>query len=343
MTLFPLLIALGATFALSLLSVGLVRQRLRDQLIDIPNDRSSHSQPTPRGGGLGFILAITLVFAIAQIFEPSLLAGFSPLLWLILLPLIGTGIIDDWRSLPSSVRYLVQLAVAVIVVALCGPFPVPFLDTMGGIGDWIAIGLTVIGFTAFINFYNFMDGLDGLVAGVSATQLAFLAIWYDQPVLWFWVAALLGFLYWNWSPAKIFMGDAGSTTLGAIAGISLLSPPHVDMGLSWTTLTILLPLVGDAVYTLFRRLLKGENIFEAHRTHIYQRLNQAGWPHYQVAGTYIGLTLLLAVGLQTFGSLAALIALGIASILILVAELYLASSRQRVADASWWLDSSSFI
>ena len=191
----------------------------------------------------------------------------------------------------------------------------------------------MIGFTALINFYNFMDGLDGLVAGVSATQLAFLSAWYHQPVLWFWVAALLGFLYWNWSPAKIFMGDAGSTTLGAIVGISLLSSPQADMGLSWMTLTILLPLVGDAIYTLFRRLLKGENIFQAHRTHIYQRLNQVGWPHSRVAGVYILFTLLLAGGLNTLGSLAAWVALGTVPVVIATAELYLINANQTTVDA----------
>ncbi|MEM9218619.1 MAG: glycosyltransferase family 4 protein [Cyanobacteria bacterium P01_F01_bin.150] len=330
MALNPLLITFVSTLALSLFSVGIVRRVLRDQLLDIPNERSSHKQPTPRGGGLGFIIAIILTFAIAQSLQPNLLAGFSPLLWLTLLPLIGVGIVDDWRNLPSSVRYLVQLTVAVMVVYQCGPFPFPGLDMMGEVGHWIAIGLTLIGVTALINFYNFMDGLDGLVAGVSATQLAFLAVWYHQPVLWFWVAALLGFLYWNWSPAKIFMGDAGSTTLGAIAGISLLSPSQVDMGLSWMTLTILLPLVGDAIYTLVRRLMKGENIFQAHRTHLYQRLNQAGWPHSRVAGIYILYTLLIAFGLNSFGSSAAWVALGMIPIVLVSTELLIKAKRSPV-------------
>ena len=84
-----------------------------------------------------------------------------------------------------------------------------------------AIALTLIGITAFINFYNFMDGLDGLVAGTTAVQLGFLALYLHQPVLWLLVAALLGFLRWNWFPAQIFMGDAGSTVLGATVAIAL--------------------------------------------------------------------------------------------------------------------------
>ncbi|MEO0458286.1 MAG: glycosyltransferase family 4 protein, partial [Cyanobacteria bacterium P01_A01_bin.114] len=274
---------LGPTLALSLVAVAGVRKFFQHQLLDIPNERSSHTRPTPRGGGLGFIIAFAIAFPLIWLIAPALTAGVPPLAWLALVPLIAIGLLDDWRSVSSGLRYGVQLSVAAVIVYVCGAFPLPGLSQLGMPGVWLATGLTVVGVTALINFYNFMDGLDGLVAGVSALQLSFLAIWSQQPVLWLWVVALLGFLYWNWSPAKIFMGDAGSTTLGAVVSIALLSQPDSTLGTTWISLAILLPLVGDAIYTLSRRLLRGDNIFQAHRFHLYQRLHQAGWPHGRVA------------------------------------------------------------
>lgn len=321
-------IIIGLTFTLSLLSVNLIRKYLQNQLLDIPNERSSHTRPTPRGGGLGFIIAFAIAFPIAQLVTPNLTSGISLLLWLALIPLVAIGILDDWRSLPSWIRYLVQLGVAATVVYNCAPFPIPGLDKLGVPGIWLTTGLTVIGLTALINFYNFMDGMDGLVAGVSMVQLSFLALWLQEPVLWLWVVALAGFLYWNWAPAKIFMGDAGSTTLGAIVGVSLLSHSQLSLGISWMTLAVLLPFVGDTVYTLCRRLLQGENIFQAHRSHLYQRLQQSSWTHDQVAGLYIALTLAIALCLAQFGTAAAWTTLALTPLAISCAEIYLNSFSQ---------------
>jgi Fuc2NAc and GlcNAc transferase len=281
----PFILFSGITFCLSLLAVNLIRKHLRKQFIDIPNHRSSHNIPTPRGGGMGFIIAFAIALMLGHLCMPQVIPQSTTFVLIALLPLISIGILDDWRSVSSLTRYLVQLSVSIIIVIHYGPFPQPWLDVFGAPGHWLAIGLTVVGITALINFYNFMDGLDGLVAGVTAVQLSFLAIWFNQPFLWLLVAALLGFLYWNWSPAKIFMGDAGSTMLGATVGITLLQGPNTYQ--SWSSLVILLPLVGDAIYTIICRIRKGENIFQAHRSHLYQRLNQSGWHHRRVATFYI--------------------------------------------------------
>ncbi|WP_309143845.1 glycosyl transferase family 4 [Oscillatoria sp. HE19RPO] len=216
------------TFLLSLLTTGWLKQRFSQNLLDIPNDRSSHSQPTPRGGGLGFIIAfvaITLSTPIFSTYFPKLFPeNLFPLtppqtfllqLWAILTPLALIGILDDKHNLPASIRYLVQLTCASIAIFCFGPFSQPWLTPWGTAGHIIAILLTLIAITALINFYNFMDGLDGLVAGVTTVQLGFLALYLNQPLWWLLAAALLGFLWWNWSPAKIFMGDVGSTVLGA--------------------------------------------------------------------------------------------------------------------------------
>ena len=172
-----------------------------------------------------------------------------------------------------------------------------------------------------------MDGLDGIVGGCSAVQLGFLAIYFNQPLLWLLVAAIMGFLWWNWSPAKIFMGDAGSTVLGATVAIALLNN-HTDMIHAWSAVAIIFPLIADAIYTLVRRILKGENIFQAHRSHIYQRLQQSGWSHSQVASTYICLNIVIGVSVYYFDFIGFLISLGISTLLIVLGEIYLATYQK---------------
>lgn len=328
-----LLILSLITFLLSLLTTGWVKQRFRQNLLDIPNDRSSHSQPTPRGGGLGFIIA----FASFSILIPILSSYFPKIfpnnilqitassqilnIWLILTPLAIIGIIDDQRNVPASIRYLVQLTAAGIALFCFGPFPQPWLTSFGLPGQIIAYTLTAIAITALINFYNFMDGLDGLVAGVTAVQLGFFALYLNQPVWWLLAAALLGFLWWNWSPAKIFMGDVGSTVLGAAVVIPMLNTDNPTQ--AWTAIAITLPLTADAIYTLIRRLMRRENIFKAHRSHLYQRLQQSGWTHAQVASTYIGCTVLIALSILGWGAMGAGIGLALVVVGMVGGEVYL--------------------
>jgi UDP-N-acetylmuramyl pentapeptide phosphotransferase/UDP-N-acetylglucosamine-1-phosphate transferase len=277
---------------ISLGAVGLVRHRFRQQLLDIPNERSAHTEPTPRGGGVGFIFAFAIAHGLAVLLR--LLPSRSLMLWLVLIPLAFTGFLDDKYNLSAKTRYLVQLGASGLAVGLYGAFPQPWFSDGDILGQSLAIVLTVIGMTAIINFYNFMDGLDGLVAGCTALQLGFWAIYLHQPLNGLLVAALIGFLYWNWSPAKIFMGDVGSTVLGAMAAIALLTQTG-DTTTAWSALTLTLPLIGDAIYTLCYRLWRRENIFQAHRCHIFQRLQQVGWHHTQVTLLYMGLTGLLAI------------------------------------------------
>lgn len=314
-----LILSLGS-FLISWITVYLIKQGFRENLLDIPNDRSSHTQPTPRGGGLGFIIA----FAITSGISVFLFSDSLPLypLWITLIPLAIIGIIDDRQGVPSSIRYLVQLVVAGITTFYVGVFPQPWLLQLGIFGQIIAIAITLIGMTAIINFYNFMDGLDGLVASCTAIQLGFQAIYLTQPILWLLVAALLGFLIWNWSPAKIFMGDVGSTSLGAIVAFSLLSS-HQDASETWSALVITFPILGDALYTLFRRLLNHENIFQAHRSHIYQRLQQSGMSHGQVASIYVLLNLSIAISIINVGTIGAWYGFFSVIALIILGEFYL--------------------
>ena len=313
------------TLSLSLLVTGGVRYcAIHQSLIDIPNERSSHTQPTPRGGGLGFIIAF-LVALLSTAIIPQFDFPTDLFLPLILLPLAIIGFLDDRYNLPSSIRYLVQLGTALMAVVHYGSFPQPWLSHLGLSGAIFAIAFTAIGFTALVNFYNFMDGLDGFITTITVLQLSFIALYLQQPLWWLLIAALLGFLYWNWSPAKIFMGDVGSTVLGAVIAIALIQVQDVTLALS--SLAITLPITADTIYTLVVRLTRRENIFQAHRTHIFQRLQQSGWSHPQVALTYLGLTIAIALLIFTWGAIGSIISLVMAILGIVVAEFYLTRNK----------------
>jgi Fuc2NAc and GlcNAc transferase len=313
-------ILLIASFSIALAVVYSIATKFQHILIDIPNDRSSHTQPTPRGGGLGFIIAFAITSLIYAYHQDTLIE--IAWWWIILTPLALIGICDDRWSLPSTWRYLVQLFTAAMAVWHYSYFPQPWLESLGNMGSIAAIGLTIIGMTAIVNLYNFMDGLDGLVGGVAALQIAFIALCTHQSMLWLLVAAIGGFLCWNWSPAKIFMGDAGSTFLGAVIAISLLNQ-HQQAIDSWSTLVITLSLLTDAIYTLIRRLLKRENIFQAHRSHLYQRLQQSGLSHSSVAIIYLLLTIAIALLILNYGYFGAITGTVISIGSIGLGEIYL--------------------
>ncbi|MGF1541854.1 MAG: glycosyltransferase family 4 protein [Pleurocapsa sp.] len=326
-------IFLTASFILAFICTGWLIQYLGQELLDIPNQRSSHSTPVLRGGGLSFILAFVITASSLIIISdrfPQLFSGWILsdhvnsfiYLCLALIPLTIVGIIDDRQGLPASIRYLVQLLSAGITVACFGTIPLPWLSDWGLVGTIIAVLISLIAITALINFYNFMDGLDGLVAGVTAVQLAFIAFYLKEPIFLLLVTAIAGFLWWNWSPAKIFMGDVGSTVLGASVAIGLLNH-HERTIAAWSAFTVILPLIGDCIYTLIRRLIKGENIFQPHRTHIYQRLQQSGLSHGRVAIIYILFTTFLAAIIYSLGVTSIGIGFLLTIVAIAIAELYL--------------------
>ncbi len=313
-----MLIFLSLIVASGLLAWGIVRIIKNYLVLDIPNTRSSHSQPTPRGGGLGFVIA----FAITSGIYSGLGWGNYGSWWLVLLPLLIIAMIDDYRDVPASLRYLVQLITALGAIALLGYVKLPGVTNQGLVATVGGILLTIVAITAMINFFNFMDGLDGLVASCTAIALGWLAIYLNQPGLWLLVAALLGFLYWNWSPAKIFMGDIGSTFLGAIVALVILSSREQPFYL-WTAFGMTLPLISDAIYTLARRLYNRENIFQAHRTHIYQRLQQKGWSHSQVALSYGILTFSMGAMIYFGGTIGVVAGLVMIISCLITAESYL--------------------
>lgn len=277
------LVAVTAAFSSWLLLRALI-PLLRRRLLDQPTARSSHTQPTPRGGGVVVVLITLLASALT-----ARQLGFAGLIAVpfIALPLALVGLLDDRHNLPARWRYGVQLLTAALLLA---PLGLP----------WLAWPLLLLAITAVIDFTNFMDGLDGLVAGCMAVALSAAALQLAAPwPLWALVGALLGFLIWNWSPARVFMGDVGSTFLGAVfAGVVLQAPGWPEaLGL----LLVATPLLADACLCVPRRLLAGQPIWQAHRLHLFQRLHQAGWSHARVAGLYIAATTVLAIALLLGG------------------------------------------
>lgn len=251
---------------LSWLAVWFLLPILRKSCLDTPNQRSSHLLPTPRGGGIAFVLiGSSLNFMLSQ----------GPARWIpiICLPLALVGFVDDREDVPAAWRYFIQLATSGVLVYIA-KLSVP----------WWSFIFCMVLITSIINFFNFMDGMDGLVAGCGFLLLAATSSWSLS-------GAIFGFLLWNWSPAKVFMGDVGSTFIGAVFAGSILQQPTFHLAL--TTFLLCFPLFADATICLLKRLVRGENIFMAHRKHLFQRLNKGGWSHAKVSFVYILATLLL--------------------------------------------------
>lgn len=264
-------------FLASLLMTWLLRRyALSHNVLDIPNQRSSHTLPTPRGGGLAIVLGVSL--ALPGLF---LWGGLtSQHLWALwgaggLVALVG--FIDDHAPLAARWRLIAHFAAAIWGVFWLGGAPA--LEIFGARVNlgWAGSAVAVLYLVWMLNLYNFMDGIDG-IAGVEAVTVG-LAGALLYALLENWGAMLLpallamasaGFLFWNFPPARIFMGDAGSGYLGLTLGLLSLQAAWVEPRLLWAWLILLGVFIVDATLTLGRRLYRGERIYEAHRSHAYQ-------------------------------------------------------------------------
>ena len=281
----------GLAVAAAVLSAGftglLRRYALRTQLLDLPNERSSHVRPTPRGGGLAIVL--TLLPGLVVLWLAGALAT-KPLIAL----LVGGGLIaaisflDDRHNLPARWRFLVHLLAAAWAVAWLGvpALPVAGLEFELGVAGLV---LAVVAIVWLLNLYNFMDGIDGIagieaitVAGGAALLLLYAGHAAAAAPLALVAAATAGFLIWNWPPAKIFMGDVGSAFLGFIFGAFALATSGATPLNLWVWAILLAVFITDATVTLLRRLLRGERWYEAHRSHAYQRLSRRFQSHRKV-------------------------------------------------------------
>ena len=271
-------------FVISFISSYLLLQFLipflRQKCLVTPNSRSSHLTPIPSGGGIVFVLVYSIF---------SLFLGY----WrnLFCLPLAIIGFADDNFELPISVRYLTQTLTVILLIF--NTFSLSnFIGELDTILIIIFLIFLIISSTAVINFTNFMDGIDGLICGCMIIVFAHYSYLYN-PTVWVLVASLVAFIFWNWSPAKVFMGDAGSTFLGAILVSIVLNSKSINDALS--LLLIASPILGDACICVIRRKLYGYQIFKAHKKHLYQRLVMAGISHYKVSTIYMISTLILSI------------------------------------------------
>lgn len=284
-----ILIAVGGTLLVSSWLTGALRRyALRTQLLDLPNARSSHSRPTPRGGGLAIVVSFNLALlvswwlgAVAPEFVAA--AGIGGLL------IAAVSYLDDRHNLPARWRFPVHLIAAGVALWWLGGFPaLPLPGLELGFG-WLGIPLGVLCIVWLLNLYNFMDGIDG-IAGVEAVTVAAgaaLLLWVRGDaamagVLVLLAAAVLGFLAWNWPPARIFMGDVGSAYLGFVLGVMALATSAEGPLNLWVWLILLAVFITDATVTLLRRLLRGERWYEAHRTHAYQHAARRFGSHRKV-------------------------------------------------------------
>lgn len=272
-----LLWALPAVLLLSLLmTAGLRRYALARSVIDVPNARSSHTVPTPRGGGVAIVL--TFLLAIVGI----MLSGAGDSRTLVALGGGGAliaiiGFMDDHGHIAARWRLLGHFVAAAWMLVWMGGLPP--LTVFGWHVDlgWLGGVLAAVYLVWLLNLYNFMDGIDG-IASIEAITVCLGAAWLYSlsglishavlPLLL--AAAVVGFLFWNFPPAKIFMGDAGSGFLGIVLGGLSLQAAWVSPEMFWCWLILLGVFIVDATYTLVRRLLRGDKVYEAHRSHAYQ-------------------------------------------------------------------------
>jgi Fuc2NAc and GlcNAc transferase len=280
--------ALVAAFVVSLAVVCAIERRARVLgLIDLPNARSSHVEPRPRGGGLGIVAGVVVALALMAAFGVGPSASTVIVLAGALL-VAASGLWDDVRGLGVGPRLVVQTTAAVWVVAMCGgvdrlPLPAPADVPLGVAG----IALAVVWIVAVTNFFNFMDGADGLAAGQGIVTLAALAaaLWPDGVafVALATAVATMAFLSRNWAPARIFMGDVGSAFLGfLLAALPFATPPDARPDVVFVVGISLSLFLFDPIVTLVARTRRGEPIGVAHREHVYQRLIVPGRPHGRV-------------------------------------------------------------
>jgi Fuc2NAc and GlcNAc transferase len=317
---------LGAlVFAGSALLTGVVRRfALASGLVDVPNPRSSHTRTTARGGGLSVVIAATagvIALSVSGVVSRELtiaVAGGGGIVALV-------GFLDDRYSLRPAVRFTVHICAALWALGWLGGLP-PLL-----LGDHLvkpgAAGYLfgTLGIVWVLNLFNFMDGIDG----IAATEAVFMTCaaafagviggWAAEIPAAAWVLAFAsaGFLCWNWPPARVFLGDVGSGYLGYVIAVLALASARTDPVALWVWLILGGVFFVDATTTLVRRVLRGEHLFEAHRSHAYQWLARRWGSHSRVTGTILAINLvwllpwsLLALKFPVYATVSVIGALG---------------------------------
>ncbi|ENB9665918.1 glycosyltransferase family 4 protein [Pseudomonas putida] len=293
-----LLWSLFAVLIVSLLmTAALRRYALARSVIDVPNARSSHTVPTPRGGGVAIVIAFLLAISALMLTSAEhintlvALAGGGALIAVI-------GFMDDHGHIAARWRLLGHFIAAAWMLGWLGGLPPLLLFGWTLDLGWLGGALAAVYLVWLLNLYNFMDGIDG-IASIEAITACLGAAWLYWlgglsgaamlPLLL--AAAVAGFLYWNFPPAKIFMGDAGSGFIGIVLGGLSLQAAWVSPPMFWCWLILLGVFIVDATYTLVRRSLRGDKVYEAHRSHAYQFASRKYGKHLPVTLTVAVLNL----------------------------------------------------
>ncbi|OEC40025.1 glycosyl transferase [Pseudomonas sp. 1D4] len=292
------LIALLSILAFALTAV-LLRYALSRNLLDVPNERSSHFMPTPRGGGVAIVVVYIFGLFIArkiglditdEIFWALVGAGGAMAL---------LGFLDDHGHIAARWRILGHFAAAIWILYLLGGAPaILIFDSEWRFGQVGCVAATLY-LVWMLNLYNFMDGIDGIASCeaicvcVSAAFLGFLSGQQGSSLVLslLLAAAVCGFLFWNFPPAKIFMGDAGSGFLGLVLGALSLKAGWENPKLLWVWMILLGVFIVDATYTLVHRSLRGERVYEAHRSHAYQYASRCYRGHLPVTMAVVAINL----------------------------------------------------
>ncbi len=302
-------------FLISALTTAGVRMYLASRgVMDLPNPRSSHAVPVPRGVGLGFVLVFlsVVVWFLQRQVIPAKLA------W----ALIGggaaisiVGFLDDRFRLSPWPRLIIHILAAAWALWCFDEMSPSHFGNSANLWGWVGRAAALIGLVWLTNLFNFMDGIDGL-AGMEAVTVSGLAAFLlfrnglrdDAQVSCMLAAASLGFLIWNWPPARIFMGDAGSGFLGFSLGVLALFSSKAGAAFVWPWLILLAVFIVDSTVTLLRRLLSRARWYEAHRSHAYQHAASAWGSHAKVtlavAGINVGWLFPLAWGACRYPALA---------------------------------------
>ncbi len=269
-------------------------------ILDHPNSRSLHQQPVPRSGGLavlcGFLVGGLLIATVLVEARPVFGIGMIGLI-----PLVIVSFLDDCRGVAAHWRVSVHVwAAGSLLAAGLVPDHIDLLFIAPQpLTAWIAIPLAGLLIVWMINLYNFMDGMDGFASGMAVIGFGALACLGQDHAVFVSVclavaAASTGFWVYNFPPAKIFLGDVGSTSLGFLVAACSLWGAKLSLFPLWVALFVFSPFIVDATVTLLRRLLRGEKIWQPHRGHYYQRLVLLGWGHRRTVLTEYGLMLACA-------------------------------------------------
>lgn len=300
------LAAIGAVAAVSLgvaLAVTgyLVNARAGLRWLDHPNARSLHTRAVPRTGGLGILIGAGVGWIIAASLVPFPVWWNWALGGVLLIALVS--LLDDWRGLGVVVRLVAHLGGAALLLGSglgLQNFPLPGFEWT--LPPWLGLALTVPFVVWMVNLYNFMDGMDGFAGGMALIGFACMSLLGfaggDVAFGLFTLAVALaaaGFLRFNYPPARIFMGDAGASTLGFLAALAMLWADREGLVPLWAGLLIFSPFVVDATATLLLRVRAGEKFWDAHRRHSYQILVRHGWGHRRTVLAGYLLMILVAV------------------------------------------------